>query len=301
MFQNKTADLKLVNATFASAFDQALASYVRADNDLASILCIEQPTVSRQVVIPLSMFYGDLVEWDGRDATLSPDFSSVTVNVKEYTRQVSVNWYDYSADQIGIYKTLGENLARMLNNGPTIRVVDAIRAGTTTLGPDGVPFFNSAHAWSGTNQSNNLTSTALTAANYATARQTMMTYTDNKGANLGIVPDTLIVPPQLEATARGILNSDLVSNAGGAEQTTTISNVWRASSNLIVEPRLAADSTTWYLAKTNDVKPLVLCEAGQAHVLETDDIARNKTYSWRGVRSLGVGMAGWMFMLRAIA
>ncbi len=72
----------------------------------------------------------------------------------------------------------------------------------------------------------------LTAANYAAARAAMMDYRSDNGRVLGIMPDTLVVPPALEAAALEILNSD--RNVAGA------TNVWRDTAKRIVTPFLTA-------------------------------------------------------------
>lgn len=69
---------------------------------------------------------------------------------------------------------------------------------------------------------------ALTADSYAAARAAMQALTGESGRPLGIKPDTMIVPPELEEAALQILNAD--RNAAGA------SNVWAHTANLVVTP-----------------------------------------------------------------
>jgi phage major head subunit gpT-like protein len=69
----------------------------------------------------------------------------------------------------------------------------------------------------------------LNAANYAIARAAMMNLVGDEGRPLGIVPDTLIVPPSLEGAARGIVVNQLVN---GGE-----SNPWVGTAKPLV--------TTW--------------------------------------------------------
>ena len=71
---------------------------------------------------------------------------------------------------------------------------------------------------------------ALTEANYAAARTAMMSYTADGGRPLGIVPNILLVPPQLEAAARAIVGSQLTT--GGA------TNPWYQTAEVIVTPYL---------------------------------------------------------------
>ena len=70
----------------------------------------------------------------------------------------------------------------------------------------------------------------LNAANYAAARAAMMSFKADGGFPLGIRPDTLIVPPSLEAVALEIVNTEY--GTGG------ISNPWKGTAELIVTPYL---------------------------------------------------------------
>lgn len=73
---------------------------------------------------------------------------------------------------------------------------------------------------------------ALDAANYAAARAAMMAFRGDNGRILGVMPDTLVVPPSLEEAGRKIVNST-VNDAGA-------SNPWNGTAELVVAPYLAA-------------------------------------------------------------
>lgn len=76
----------------------------------------------------------------------------------------------------------------------------------------------------------------LNPTNYAAARTSMMSYQDADGNPLGIVPNLLVVPPSLEATAREILQAEVILGditAGGSK-----TNVWRGTAELLVVPGL---------------------------------------------------------------
>ena len=81
---------------------------------------------------------------------------------------------------------------------------------TNYAGVDGQSLCDGAHPASpsdtGTTQNNSGTS-ALSKAAVAATRVEMMAYTDDAGNKMGVVPDTLLVPPALEDTALEIVNS----------------------------------------------------------------------------------------------
>ena len=72
---------------------------------------------------------------------------------------------------------------------------------------------------------------ALTAGTYDDARKAMMALKGDHGRALGIMPDLLVVPPDLDRDARELLRRELVGNGE--------SNVWHASADLLVSPWLA--------------------------------------------------------------
>ncbi|MBF0568953.1 MAG: Mu-like prophage major head subunit gpT family protein [Nitrospirae bacterium] len=69
---------------------------------------------------------------------------------------------------------------------------------------------------------------SLDATNYAAARAAMMSYKDDQGRPLGIMPNLLVVPPALEGDARALLLNSM--NAAGA------TNTWQGTSELLVVP-----------------------------------------------------------------
>jgi len=56
----------------------------------------------------------------------------------------------------------------------------------------------------------------LNQANLKTAIQAIREFTDNKGEPLGLVPDTLVVPPSLMWTAKKLLEHEFLSDGAGA-------------------------------------------------------------------------------------
>lgn len=83
--------------------------------------------------------------------------------------------------------------------------------GLPIAGPDGVGLCSTAHPHSqddGTRQSNEGT-LALTEANLGTTRQAHMAITDDRGDLMDVMPDQLLVPPELEDTAIKLTKSVL--------------------------------------------------------------------------------------------
>lgn len=114
--------------------------------------------------------------------------------------------------------TLGDSAFRMREKAGANIFVNAFSAATTetlddygtdATGPDGVALCSTAHprnAKDATTDSNEGTE-ALTEAGLSTSRQTMMAYVDLNGELLNVMPDELLVPPELEDTALKLVRS----------------------------------------------------------------------------------------------
>lgn len=116
------------------------------------------------------------------------------------------------------------------------------------LGGDGVALLSNSHplspAKAGSTQDNLLT-LALTKDNLASARQTMMAFTDDTGGLLGITPNLLLVPPELEDTAIEITQSMHDPNSAN---NTVNSQFGRFG---VITWHYLTDANKWYLIDTN--------------------------------------------------
>lgn len=185
---------------------------------------------------------------------------------KDYELTIKVPRNDIEDDNLGVFSPMAGMVAQQAKKWPDQIIKTALQAGASTLCWDGQYFFDTDHPKNYDDSSagtyaNRFTSTGLTANNYATVRSTMMSFVDDRGESLQVMPTTLFVPPQLEATGRAILNAEYIAptaatagNAGSVMQT----NVMRNSAELVVLPELANEGTVWYLADTSKaIKPLI--------------------------------------------
>jgi len=178
----------------------------------------------------------------------------------ELTQEIDRN--DILDDQLGVYAPLIKMMGDQSARWPDDLMTALIQGGTSNLAFDGQAFFSASHPVgdaAGSTYSNlNASGFPLNAANYATARQAMMAIKGEDGKPLLIQPSLLVVPPQLEFTARQILNADFIApgvavgmNAASQMQ----SNVLKGSADLLVLPDLASESDAWYLLDTT--KPIM--------------------------------------------
>jgi phage major head subunit gpT-like protein len=241
-----------------------------------------------------------LREWIGPRLVSNLNEASYTLTNKKFELTYGVGRDEIEDETLGIYSTLFQDMGDSAKRWPDQIVKTALQAGTSATTFDGVAFFAATHPLNPAgNQSNNFTGTALSAANYATTRAAMAAYTGADGEVMGVQPNLLIVPPQLEATARTILNAELI---GGGD-----TNVWRNSAELLVIPQLANAATTWYLADVSrPIKPLIFQqrkapEFASRTDIDSDNVFHQDKFEF-GVNSRGAaGYSLWFLMARCIA
>lgn len=199
--------------------------------------------------------------------------NTVKISVKPYGAGYDIQRKDFYND---IYHTLGnvpKLLARAMMKLPDILLAGLLRNGKTTLDYTGTFAFSTTKpksvngAISGT-YSNLYTSSPLTAINLGQVVADMMSRVNEDGLNLGLMPDTLIVPPTLypaAVMACEMKNAVFSGTAGTgnlwpgqANNTAAVGDNWVAHTGLIkqivVLPELldggaSIDTTTWYVAE----------------------------------------------------
>ncbi len=252
--------------------------------------CTEVPSSTRENHYGWLGRISGLREWIGDRIADNLAARGYVITNKDFEKTVAIRRPDIEDDQFGLFNMSVDLLGQQAKLWPERQVVTALQNGHTTGAAyaafDGQPFFNASHPVNpdvvgGTTYSNySASGLALNAANYQTARQTMMSYVGEDGTPLGIIPNILMVPPQLEQAGRQILNADYIApaaalgmNAASVMQTNTL----KGSANLIVNPQLAGQATTWYLfCTTFPIRPLIwqLRKAPQ-FLSRTDPTAEN--------------------------
>ncbi len=192
-----------------------------------------------------------LTEWLGDRAVKDVAQDGFIIKNRDFEATVSVGRNDIEDDSIGAYAPLFSQLGESARQHPDELVFSLMKDGFTNTCFDGELFFDVDHPNGSQSTWSNKGTSALSAASYETGRQTIMSYINEEGKPLRLVPTHLIVPPQLEKEALDIIRAD--KSANGA------SNVWINSADIIVAPELAGNPTYWFLACLNKpVKPFIL-------------------------------------------
>ena len=186
------------------------------------------------------------------------------VNKKfELTYGVPRDAIEDDASTLGIYNEQFADLGRNAKKHPDDLLATALAQGQNNECFDRQPFFSTTHPVNpadpagplGTYSNYSSSGMALTAANYEAVRAIMMGYKTSGGIPLGLRPNILLVPPNLEIAAKRIVVSTMVATAAG---TAPEDNMLAGSAEIVVAEELAAYPTTWYLLCTNrGVKPFV--------------------------------------------
>lgn len=207
---------------------------------------------------------GQMVEWNLSGNKVSyedvdPHYTK-TYTHKKYSKGFQVQKELLDDERYGIIKGKPKKLARV--EGYTRQVLgmsvfnNAFNSASDYLGPDGKSLCNSAHpagpSNTGTTFSN--TSTAvLSAANLETIRNNALggstMWKDDKGNQLVVDFDLLLVPPALRKTA--MIIADTKEEPDTSDHAI---NVWSGSLKVIECPFLTNSTTAWFMIDSSRMK-----------------------------------------------
>jgi len=197
-------------------------------------------------------------KWLGDKALKTLEAFKYTIVNDDFEATVEVDRNDIEDDNIGIYAPQAQEAGFSSKQLPD--EIDADLKNNAFINEcfDGQYFYDTDHSVADESVSNKGTtvlsaaSTVLATASYGAARTAVMSFTDDEGRPLGLIPDLLEVPPALEATGRL-----LVENAKLTDQSP---NPYKGTATLLVNPRLTS-TTAWFLHVTSrPLKPFVYQE-----------------------------------------
>ena len=169
------------------------------------------------------------------------------------------------------------------------------RMGASTNGADGVGLLSAAHPYSpantGTTQANEGT-LALTIDNLDTTRQAMRNFTDDKGLLLGINPDMLLVPPELERTATQLVSERAIYEPGSAQYDI---NMFSGRFRPVVWDRLT-DSNAWFLIDSTQMKQHLIWQWRIKPEFAQSEDFDGLTAKFRGYMRYGIGWTDWKWI-----
>lgn len=228
-------------------------------------------------------------EWIGDRQIKNLTASDYTLKNRDFEATVSIDRNDIADDRIGLYTPSVQMLGESAAQHPDDLVFALLPGGFANKCYDGKEFFSDTHKVGKKSVSNKGTAKLSTTA-YEAARATMMSFTDDEGRPLKLVPDTLVVPPALESKAREILLADQINGT---------TNVNKGTAEPLMLPDLAGHDTEWFLLCTSKpIKPLIFQEREAPKFVsltsDTDENVFNRKEYIYGVDSRGnAGYGFW--------
>jgi len=204
-----------------------------------------------------------------------------TIKNKDWESTIAVDRNAIEDDQLGIIRPRVMSLAVAAKTHPDELVFSLLAQGFSQTCFDGQYFFDTDHPLAdGSTQSNKIT-LALDATGLKTALATLRRLKGWTGRPLNLKATHLVVPPELEWTARELLRAE--RDASGA------TNILRgAIPNIIVSPYLA-DTNNWFvLDASKPVKPLIFQMRKRPEFVSMDDPKQSETVFMRKKYLYGV-------------
>ena len=202
---------------------------------------------------------------------------SYEIKNKKWEATIGVDRDALEDEKYGQIKLRVSQLAEQAMRHYDELVFGLLAEGFTQKGYDDRPFFDSAHSEGESGSQGNLGFNPLSSASLREAITSMRRVKDDGGQPLNIRPDTLVVPPELEWTAKEILHSglypDALPSALGTQK--LAANPLQGMLRLVVSPYLP-DADDWFLLScAGAVKPLILQQrvAPELTALESDSEA----------------------------
>lgn len=195
-----------------------------------------------------------LREWVGARVAQNLSEHSAVITNRSFEGTIEVDRDDIEDDNLGIYTNmLVPQLAEATRKHPGILLRDLLTANPTMW--DGKTLFAGDHPCfddAGSTYDND-DAVALSATAFSDLWAKMVAYKGEDGQPLGVMPNLLIVPPQLKKVAFETMNAVIIANSAG---TAGVSNVLQGWADVLVVPELAGAATTWYLADVSRaIKP----------------------------------------------
>lgn len=234
-------------------------------------------------------------KWIGEKHVKALEAGKYTAINEDWETTISVDRNDIQDDHLGHYQAQANMAADSAAELPDIIVDELKNNAFTTNGIDGQFFYDTDHEVNRASVSNKLTAVLSSAtraaadASIGAARTAMMTFTDDEGSPLRLVPDTLEVPPALEATANTLANSDKLGDNSP--------NPYKGTFKVVVNAGLTS-TTAWMLHNTKKaVKPFILQMRKRPVFvsqtsMENDDVFNKREFKF-GAEARATGVYGF--------
>lgn len=209
-------------------------------------------------------------EWIGERIIQNLGAYEYTILNKPFEVTIGLDREDIEDDTIGIYTPILESLGQSAAMHPDEIVIPLLPDGFTKKCYDGRPFFDDGHKEGKSGMQSNKGTAKLSAVAYGAARAAMMSLKDDQGNPLSVVPNLLVVSPQLEGEARKILLADQID---------ATTNIYKGTAELLVLNDLSAYPAMWFLLDiSKPVKPLIFQQRKKPEFVSKDNIKDDNVF-----------------------
>lgn len=234
-------------------------------------------------------------KWVGDKHVKALKAGKYTARNEDWETTIGVDRNHIKDDRLGIYHTQAQMAGESAGELHDIIVDDLKNNAFSSRGIDGQYFYDNDHEVNDASVSNKGTAAlstataAAAAASYGAARTAIMSFTDDEGMPLRLVPNILEVPPALEAMGKKMIEHDKLDD--GSE------NPYKGTATLLVNPGLTS-TTAWMLHVTNKpVKPFIVQmrqkpEFVSQTSMESDDVFNKREYKF-GAEARATGVYGF--------
>ncbi len=267
--------------TFNKAFEAAPAQW--------QMVAMKVPSTGKSNDYSWLSRFPKMREWIGEKVFKRLEAFNFSIVNKSFEATVEVHRDDIEDDQLGIYGPMAQEAGFSAKQWPDELVFPLFSQGFVKQGFDGQYFFDTDHPVGDAVVSNRGTkklkagTLAEAMASFGVGRLAMQKLQDDEGRPLNIMPDTLMVPPALEATAKVIAEAEKFDNGQP--------NPYRNTVKVVVVPWLTNDVEWYLLVTTRPIMPIIFQER-KAPVFvqqtnpESDDVFNKAVFKY-GTESRG--------------
>jgi phage major head subunit gpT-like protein len=229
-------------------------------------------------------------KWVGPRVIQSLKANTYLIENEPYEATFSVDRDNIEDDQLGLFDTRVQELAYVGARLPDNLVLDALLAGDTGLGFDGLAMFSASHTLDSDGVQSNLADIPFSPGGWAFVRATMQAYTGENHEPLGVSPNLVVIPPEYEHMAKHIFNAE--SNHGGG------TNVQRGEAQYLVVPELSGQTDWWAFDTRQPIKPFIFqlrkpVQLVAKTAVTDDNVFWQKEFVWGIDGRAGVGYGPW--------
>ena len=257
-----------LKTTFNNAFDAAPSQWQQT--------AMLVPSGSGQNDYTWLSLFPKMRKWIGDKVITALEAFKYTVVNDDWEATVEVDRNDIEDDNLGIYAPQAQMAGYSARQLPDEIVADLKNNAFANVCYDGQYFYDDDHPVAGASVSNlgtvalSAASAAAAAASYGAGRIAIMSFRDDEGRPLALVPDTLEVGPALEMTGRRLLEMERLADDSP--------NPYKGTAKLIVNPRITS-TTAWFLHCTSmPVKPFVYQERKAPNFVEQTDAQNDNVF-----------------------